>query len=313
MRDGELQAKTLLEAHEVVLLWREDAAASARARAQLERCGVRPELVEVRAQAELAAGLAALAGSTRVPLLFVRGALLGDAEALEALDARGELHAALGPSARAPEGPLAREPALEGALALPTVTVSDAAKAKLLEALGGSGEEFVRVEVLPGGRFDLSVGPREPGDVLVRAGELGIVLDPQSAPRARGLAIDYVREGEEEGFSLRLPESPARVRQLSAKALQELLAKGEPVLLYDVRPEGERELAAIPGHRVLDEAGLAQLRSLGRDVRVVLVCHHGVRSQRAAERLAAEGFTQVYNLAGGVDAYSSVDPTIPRY
>ena len=43
-------------------------------------------------------------------------------------------------------------------------------------------------------------------------------------------------------------------------------------------------------------------------------CHHGGRSQRAAEQLVAEGFREVYNLAGGIDAWSiEVDPTVPRY
>ena len=43
-------------------------------------------------------------------------------------------------------------------------------------------------------------------------------------------------------------------------------------------------------------------------------CHHGGRSQRAAEHFLALGFRNVANLAGGIDAWSQeVDPSVPRY
>jgi monothiol glutaredoxin len=46
----------------------------------------------------------------------------------------------------------------------------------------------------------------------------------------------------------------------------------------------------------------------------VVQCHHGVRSQRAAEELVAAGFRDVHNLVGGIEAWSrDVDPEVPRY
>ena len=47
---------------------------------------------------------------------------------------------------------------------------------------------------------------------------------------------------------------------------------------------------------------------------IVVHCHHGGRSQNAAEHFLGKGFRTVYNLAGGIDAWSQqVDPKIPRY
>ena len=46
----------------------------------------------------------------------------------------------------------------------------------------------------------------------------------------------------------------------------------------------------------------------------IVLCHHGVRSNMVANFLtASKGFTRVYNVIGGIDAYSSMDPSIPRY
>ncbi|MCA9619328.1 MAG: hypothetical protein KC731_09900, partial [Myxococcales bacterium] len=48
--------------------------------------------------------------------------------------------------------------------------------------------------------------------------------------------------------------------------------------------------------------------------RTVVYCHHGVRSRTAAEQLLQRGFTQVFNLVGGIDAWSAtVDGDVPRY
>ncbi len=47
---------------------------------------------------------------------------------------------------------------------------------------------------------------------------------------------------------------------------------------------------------------------------VVCICHHGVRSAQVVAFLQRQGYPQVYNLAGGVDAWSTqVDPAVPRY
>ncbi|MBO0862615.1 MAG: rhodanese, partial [Chloracidobacterium sp.] len=51
-----------------------------------------------------------------------------------------------------------------------------------------------------------------------------------------------------------------------------------------------------------------------KDEPIILHCHHGTRSDRACQYLAAQGFTNVKNLTGGIDEWSlNVDPSVPRY
>jgi monothiol glutaredoxin len=65
---------------------------------------------------------------------------------------------------------------------------------------------------------------------------------------------------------------------------------------------------------LLDDALMQELSSADRDATLVFHCHHGMRSQRAAEQFVAQGFRSVYNLTGGIDAWSlDVDPDVPRY
>ncbi len=93
--------------------------------------------------------------------------------------------------------------------------------------------------------------------------------------------------------------------------------RGDDLFLLDVRRPDEWEAARIPG------AVLIPLQELGsrveelaaqRNRRVVVYCHHGARSLRAAAFLRQSGFVNILSMAGGIDVYSvAIDPQIPRY
>lgn len=108
--------------------------------------------------------------------------------------------------------------------------------------------------------------------------------------------------------------TPHKVRQITAPELKAMLDSGVPLQLLDVRTPAERAIARVEGSRALDAEGLQLVESLGRDTLLVFMCHHGMRSQAAASRFLAQGFTNVCNVVGGIDAWSlEVDPTVRRY
>jgi rhodanese-related sulfurtransferase len=108
---------------------------------------------------------------------------------------------------------------------------------------------------------------------------------------------------------------------LSARELKARLDAGEPLQLVDVRERMELDLAQLQEavvHLPLSESSrwIASLdQQLDRQRDVVVLCHAGIRSwQFACWLIEAQGFTQVWNLNGGIDAWSvDVDPTVPRY
>ena len=104
------------------------------------------------------------------------------------------------------------------------------------------------------------------------------------------------------------------IQQLSAPELKAMIDSGAAFELVDVRTERERELAAIAGSRLLDQAYHDHLLTLDRSTPLVFQCHHGIRSQSAAEYCQGLGFENLFNLRGGIDARSQlVDPSVPRY
>jgi len=111
-----------------------------------------------------------------------------------------------------------------------------------------------------------------------------------------------------------MTSAPPPIRQLSAADLKALFEGGTPIELVDVRTHEERAIAAIEGSRLLDQSYHDELLLRDRDTPLVFQCHHGVRSQHAAEYFREQGFRNLYNLRGGIDAWSVlVDPSVPRY
>jgi len=75
-----------------------------------------------------------------------------------------------------------------------------------------------------------------------------------------------------------------------------------------VAPQGFT-LVAIPMNEIP-----ARLSELGEGQRIACLCHHGARSQRVAAFLSQNGFAELANVAGGIDAWSAQhDPAVPRY
>lgn len=104
------------------------------------------------------------------------------------------------------------------------------------------------------------------------------------------------------------------VRQLRPQDVREQLPDGGGQLL-DVREAWEFGLARLPGARLIPLAELpSRVGELDPQLPVIVYCHHGIRSWHAACFLERNGFTNVGNLAGGIDAWSRlIDPETPRY
>ena len=104
------------------------------------------------------------------------------------------------------------------------------------------------------------------------------------------------------------------VRALTPADLKSALEKREPLRLIDVRTEREREVARIEPSRLLDRELAVEMEGWDRGERLVFFCHHGIRSAAAANQFEQQGFTNLWNLSGGIDRWSrEVDPSTPRY
>lgn len=105
------------------------------------------------------------------------------------------------------------------------------------------------------------------------------------------------------------------INQWSPRQLQQNLQDNQSLLLLDVREVNEFAYARIEGSQHIPLQQLPdRLDELDAGQDIVVICHHGMRSQQACLFLQHSGFTRLYNLQGGIEAWSMVcDPSVPRY
>ncbi len=195
----------------------------------------------------------------------------------------------------------------------PTITISDKAAEALRNAIDESGE-VVHLTISPSFEHALEIGPAISGNPLTQISGVAISLDPESSLQAEGIHIDFVEHPGSSGFRIDNPNAPAKITEVAAPDLKELLESGVIELLVDVRTTWEREIAKLSSSLLLDEQASATIAGLDRATPIAFYCHHGIRSRAAASHFLSLGFTKLYNLDGGIEAWSQlVDASIPRY
>ena len=246
-------------------------------------------------------GIKAFSDWPTIPQLYIDREFVGGCDIVKQMFNNGELHEMLG--VEAPD----RTP--------PEIAVSDSAAAIIANAVQANPGQAVHLSVDGRWQHSFNLGPMEGHEIRAESNGVTLLFDVASAQKAKGLSIDIEETVQGPAFKIDNPNAPPPVGRISPTELAAVRrdAATAPTLV-DVRTSDERARAVIEGSILLDEEGLRIVSALPRDTRLVFYCHTGVRSMSAAEHFRAEGFTDVHNLEGGIDAWSrEVDPSVPRY
>ncbi len=102
---------------------------------------------------------------------------------------------------------------------------------------------------------------------------------------------------------------------VTVQELKEKLDRGQKIVLIDVREPWEYNICKIPGAQLIPLGTLGtEYKKLDPNAEIVLHCHMGMRSMDATQFLLQQGFKNVKNLTGGINAWSlQIDPSVPRY
>ena len=306
--DPALRARieSLLQSNRVVLFMKgqpnmPQCGFSAKAVGALGALGVDYAHVNVLADQEIREGIKAYGDWPTIPQLYVDGELVGGSDIIEQMTNSGELASLLGLDA--PD----RTP--------PAITITPAAAEMLKNAVADAG---------PGAALALSINAQfqpnfqlaqfDANAIAAESSGVRVQFDLGSARRADGITIDWVDDIRGKGLAIDNPNAPKPVQALSPMDADAKVRAGE-VLLVDVRPADERAMAAVAvPFKTFDGNGRADLENLPKDTALAFLCRSGGRSQQAAEEFRARGFTRVYNVTGGINAWADeVDGTINKY
>ena len=259
------------------------------------------ETIDVLSDTTLREGIKTYGQWPTVPQLYINGELIGGCDIVTELFESSELFDLLGlkPPART----------------VPKIAFSDKAAVAVRHALDQQSDEMsLHVRIDARWRTDLELAPNKAHEIRADVDGIAVLMDPSTAQRANDLFVDVEETLQGSGFTFENPNAPPVVKQMDVLTLNANIESGEPVYLFDVRGPDERAKAQIKVAVPFDEAAEQLIETLSKDTSLVFHCHGGGRSQAVAERYRLRGFMNVYNLAGGIDAWSlHVDPTVPRY
>ena len=298
--------ESLLQSNRVVLFMKgqptmPQCGFSAKAVGALSTLGVDYAHVNVLADQDIREGIKAYGDWPTIPQLYIDGELVGGSDIIEQMSNSGELASLLGVAA--PD----RTP--------PNITVTPAAAEMLSNAAADAG---------PGGALSLSINAQfqpnfqlaqfDANAIAAESNGVRIQFDLASARRADGITIDWVDDIRGKGLAIDNPNAPKPVQTLSPAEADVRVAAGE-VLLVDVRPAEERAIAAVKlPFKTFDGNGRAELEALPKDTAIAFLCRSGGRSQQAAEEFRALGFSDVYNVVGGTNAWADeMDSGLTKY
>jgi monothiol glutaredoxin len=255
--------------------------------------------VNVLADPGIRSGIKSFSQWPTIPQLYIGKEFVGGSDIVKQMSENGELHEMLGLEYVEPTAP--------------TITITDAMK-EAIESAGTGPGEYARFVVSNRFQYQLGIDRQNDGDFLVESNGVKILVDRGSAKRADGVTLDF-EGGSGGGVLIDNPNEPAQVRQLDVRSLAAMLEGGRELRLIDVRTQQERDTADLsPKAELLDAEKGAELEALPKDTPLVFFCHHGGRSARVAQHFSELGFRRVFNLQGGIDAWSMfVDSSVPRY
>jgi sulfur-carrier protein adenylyltransferase/sulfurtransferase len=196
----------------------------------------------------------------------------------------------------------------------PPESVPNCAQAGVLGVLPGIIGMLQAIETL---KLILGIGEPLVGRLLhfdalkVKFRELNLRRDPQCPVCGENPTIfspiDY-----EQFCGVR---DEVEILEMSPHELKRRMDAGEPFELIDVREPFEYEIARIDAAKLIPLGEISErLDELSGEQPIVVHCHSGTRSAQATRLLQQRGFANVYNLEGGIDAWSDqIDPSVPKY
>lgn len=258
------------------------------------------ETVNVLEDSEIREGIKAYSQWPTIPQLYVNKEFVGGCDVIQQMYNSGQLHEALGLS------PVSRT--------VPTVKISDSAAGAIKQTMAQHHGMSVHLKISPTWQHEFSLAPAKGHEIVASDNDVELHFDLDSAGRAQGLSIDMNDDGGEVGFVINNPNAPPAVHQMNVETLKGLLDSGDAQHFYDVRGEDERKIAVIQQARMLNDETIKEIESLPKDSMIIFHCHHGGRSQQAAEYFRQQGFTNLHNLSGGIDAWSKqIDSSVATY
>jgi monothiol glutaredoxin len=266
----------------------------------LDQMATEYETVDVLANPGIREGIKTFSNWPTIPQLYIDGEFIGGCDIIKDMNTSGDLQKKLKFDITT--------------LKAPSLTITDTAAEALKSTLTENDAQVLHLSINAQFQISLELGEPTAAKLVTSSNGIGLYIDIPTIKRAEGMTIDFVDGPQGSGFKIDNPNSPPAVQQMPVSKLKELMDSDTKFKLIDVRTPDERATACIDGSLLLTQEVAQELARVDKETILVFHCHHGGRSQQAAEQFRDSGFRNVHNVVGGIDTWSQeIDSAVPRY
>jgi len=240
---------------------------------------------------EIREGIKAYGQWPTIPQLYVNKELVGGNDIISEMFNTGELHELL--NLTQPDR------------TAPTISITDEALNHIKEGLKDMGEHqlFLSVDDEFNTRFSLEMPKGY--EIIADVGDLKVYMDIGTAKRSNGVEISWVDELQGSGLRIKNPNEPPAVQELSVAELQDWLDSDiKKPQIYDVRSADQVAEGTVAHAVRLDKSAIESIETMDKETPLVFVCQVGQSSMSAAEFFRKKGYTKIFNLTGGYNAWN---------
>jgi monothiol glutaredoxin len=287
----ELRSKlqTMIDSHDVVLFMKGNreqpqCGFSSRVVGVLEELEAEYQTYNVFSDPDIRSGMKDFSQWPTFPQLYVKQEFLGGCDVITEMMQSGELAPLLGITVED--------------VPPPTVHCSPSILALFKESLD-THDGGIHLEVSKTFQYDLFVGPKNNAQVESSVDGVPFYFSRGSAKRADGISLDF-KDGDNGGVLIDNPNEP-KFQDIAVPDLENWLSDHPNAKVYQI---GVGTDSVLPFATVLDASAHQEIESLPKDQPIAFICMMGVRSQQAAKSLAFQGYTNILNVVGGLNAWT---------
>ena len=182
-------------------------------------------------------------------------------------------------------------------------------------AIANAGDGYaVQLDIDARYNARLQLAPVDANAIAVEVDGVRVQIDLASARRADGITIDWVDDERGRGLVVDNPNAPPPVQSICRRPRPpRAWPPARCAWSTCARPRSARWPRSPVAFDSFDGMASTRCEALPKDTALAFLCHHGGRSQQAAEHFRGLGFREVYNIVGGIDAWADIDAGVPKY
>ncbi len=198
---------------------------------------------------------------------------------------------------------------------IPKIQISNLAQQALKEASATyDNPKYLRLRINAKFEHSLSFQNKNEEDIIIKSNNINLIIDPISKSRSNGIKIDYKKLKSTEGFKIENPNSPPEIKKINVFELKKKFDNNESIIVFDVRTKEEWDITHLNNTLFFNDYPKNKLKQIDKSHPIAFLCHHGQRSKRIAETFRTKGFTNIFNVIGGISEWSSkINNKIDKY